>query len=196
MLYTVSSTASGTLAGQSFSGDFSITAIADFATRNQCSDANGPLAGCYYVMNQSVVLKLGSLGNFTLTNPSISILNNSPQVFGFIEIFPPVPSLNSFAFVNSGAPSPEFSTWDGTSALGPISTNLLLQNVFRTFVDTSGGALTLDPTRLPVAATFSAVLRAPGVPEPATWMMAILGFGLTGAAMRRRRVSAPVPSRS
>jgi hypothetical protein len=27
----------------------------------------------------------------------------------------------------------------------------------------------------------------PGVPEPASWAMLIAGFGLTGAAMRRRR---------
>ena len=29
----------------------------------------------------------------------------------------------------------------------------------------------------------------PGVPEPASWAMFIAGFGLTGAAMRRRRTS-------
>ena len=33
---------------------------------------------------------------------------------------------------------------------------------------------------------------APGVPEPATWMTMILGFGLLGAAMRRRRAPAVV----
>jgi protoheme ferro-lyase len=31
---------------------------------------------------------------------------------------------------------------------------------------------------------------APGVPEPASWAMLIAGFGLTGAAMRRRRAVA------
>ena len=31
------------------------------------------------------------------------------------------------------------------------------------------------------------VLASPGVPEPASWAMLIGGFGLTGAAMRRRR---------
>ncbi|NJC07653.1 hypothetical protein GGQ62_000651 [Polymorphobacter fuscus] len=30
----------------------------------------------------------------------------------------------------------------------------------------------------------------PGVPEPASWAMLIAGFGLTGAAMRRRRTHA------
>ncbi|WP_426165091.1 PEPxxWA-CTERM sorting domain-containing protein [Sandarakinorhabdus sp. DWP1-3-1] len=32
-------------------------------------------------------------------------------------------------------------------------------------------------------------LAAPGVPEPASWALLIAGFGLTGAAMRRRRVA-------
>ncbi len=31
-----------------------------------------------------------------------------------------------------------------------------------------------------------------GVPEPASWAMLIAGFGLTGAAMRRRRTSAAI----
>lgn len=190
ILYTVSSTASGKLAGQSFSGDFSITTTGDLATRKQCSNASGPLPGCYFVVNSSAVLKLASLGEVTLTNPSISILNNGSKSFGFSEVFPPVPSLNSFAFVNTNPVAPIFGTWDGMSNLGPISTNLMLNNLFRAFIDTSGGVLTLDPNRSPVAATFSATLRVPGVPEPATWMMAIVGLGLTGAAMRRRRFSA------
>ena len=38
------------------------------------------------------------------------------------------------------------------------------------------------------AGNFSASLFA--VPEPASWAMLIAGFGLTGAAMRRRRVAA------
>lgn len=37
----------------------------------------------------------------------------------------------------------------------------------------------------PVFATFSET----AVPEPASWAMMVLGFGLTGAAMRRRRVA-------
>lgn len=31
-----------------------------------------------------------------------------------------------------------------------------------------------------------------GVPEPATWAMMIMGFGVVGAAMRRRRVALPI----
>lgn len=35
---------------------------------------------------------------------------------------------------------------------------------------------------------FSAGAQAVGVPEPASWTLLIAGFGLTGAAMRRRRI--------
>jgi hypothetical protein len=37
--------------------------------------------------------------------------------------------------------------------------------------------------------TFSATITPPAVPEPATWAMMIVGFGVVGAAARRRRTS-------
>lgn len=39
---------------------------------------------------------------------------------------------------------------------------------------------------------FTAVGVAGAVPEPAAWLLMITGFGLTGAALRRRRVVSPV----
>lgn len=43
---------------------------------------------------------------------------------------------------------------------------------------------------LNAGATFSAVTQADGdVPEPASWALMVAGFGLAGAAMRRRRVA-------
>lgn len=44
---------------------------------------------------------------------------------------------------------------------------------------------------MPVAAAFSGT---PAVPEPASWAMLIAGFGLTGAALRRRRARAGRPA--
>jgi hypothetical protein len=38
--------------------------------------------------------------------------------------------------------------------------------------------------------TFGSATPGPAVPEPASWAMLITGFGLTGAAMRRRRSTA------
>ena len=46
----------------------------------------------------------------------------------------------------------------------------------------------------PVTLTLSGITSVPpgigGVPEPATWSMMIMGFGLAGAAMRRRKAIA------
>jgi opacity protein-like surface antigen len=50
----------------------------------------------------------------------------------------------------------------------------------------AGGATTYGTARLGVVTLDAAV--AP-VPEPATWAMMIMGFGLVGGAMRRRRTS-------
>lgn len=43
-----------------------------------------------------------------------------------------------------------------------------------------------------VTQSFSGVLDAPGIPEPASWALMIGGFGLAGTALRRRR--APLPA--
>jgi hypothetical protein len=37
------------------------------------------------------------------------------------------------------------------------------------------------------------IITPPGVPEPATWAMMLMGFGAAGYAMRRRRRSAELP---
>ncbi|QGN56128.1 PEPxxWA-CTERM sorting domain-containing protein [Novosphingobium sp. Gsoil 351] len=47
-------------------------------------------------------------------------------------------------------------------------------------VDVRGG----PPSRL--ALNFNGLINAPAVPEPASWAMMLIGFGISGAAMRRR----------
>ena len=50
------------------------------------------------------------------------------------------------------------------------------------------GTLDLRPdANLYAEINFSGLLDAPGVPEPATWTLLILGFGLIGRALRGRR---------
>jgi hypothetical protein len=61
-------------------------------------------------------------------------------------------------------------------------------------VSTKSGNPTID-----AAYNFDAIKQAsfnfaPGVPEPATWAEFILGFGLAGVMLRRRRGQAPVPA--
>lgn len=73
---------------------------------------------------------------------------------------------------------------------------------------TGSGAFTLGFSGVPQQVTLTNILAryqdvaapgvnsaigvpVPGVPEPATWAMMILGFGLAGSAMRRRRAVMP-----
>jgi hypothetical protein len=55
------------------------------------------------------------------------------------------------------------------------------------------GEFTFDRGR--DGAPINAVLTAASVPEPASWALLIAGFGLTGAAVRRRRVGVLEPQR-
>ena len=65
--------------------------------------------------------------------------------------------------------------------MGVVSTsNDIGSIVFTRLSDTSGDILGVDNI---VSGTLNG-----GVPEPASWAMLIAGFGLTGAAMRRRRM--------
>lgn len=50
----------------------------------------------------------------------------------------------------------------------------------------SSGFLTFPGGRPNVTQTFSGTLSLPAVPEPATWLMLILGFGAVGAGLRSR----------
>jgi hypothetical protein len=53
----------------------------------------------------------------------------------------------------------------------------------------SAGQLTFPGGRPTVAKMFSGTISAPGIPEPASWALMIAGFGLAGAAIRRRAVA-------
>jgi hypothetical protein len=88
--------------------------------------------------------------------------------------------------INSTASSLSFSTL----AFGPGSLTLAspMENTGGSIALTGGwfggvGLATLAPDQFVTAPV------TPGIPEPTSWAMLIAGFGLTGAAMRRRRVS-------
>ena len=56
----------------------------------------------------------------------------------------------------------------------------------------TGTTCCVDTMSSPVRVTITGLALPPGiggVPEPASWAMLIAGFGLTGAAMRRRRTA-------
>jgi hypothetical protein len=94
--------------------------------------------------------------------------------------------VRSFTFYTSGGDGGLENTQIVGAYLGPqlfsgqISTPTLLTGTFSLFGGPGGAAGTL---------TVSTV--AP-IPEPATWAMMMIGFGLAGAAIRRRKVATRV----
>lgn len=77
-----------------------------------------------------------------------------------------------FGFLNGGFPP-----------FGDLNFDANIDNTYRFDFSTGGNTLT----------TFAQVgAGAPAVPEPGTWAMMIVGFGLAGSAMRRRHKQARV----
>lgn len=185
IIYTAAGQGAGTFNGQSFSGAFTITSVGDTATRTQCVQNGNPVAGCHFVINSGLNLNIASLGNFAISTPSISFVNNASSLFGFSQLLPG-PIVNTFAFMNLGQPANEFATWDGVSDLGPINTQMALNNFFTPFVITDGGLLRFSSSPYFSRATFTAQLQSAAVPEPATWMMLIAGVAAIGMVLRRR----------
>ncbi|OYU16536.1 MAG: hypothetical protein CFE37_00620 [Alphaproteobacteria bacterium PA4] len=79
-------------------------------------------------------------------------------------------TFGDFSLACYGGPSGDFNLF----AMAPGAT----PNGTYYFVLTAAGGETLAVTSI-----------APGVPEPASWAMLIAGFGLVGAAMRRRTIA-------
>lgn len=186
IVYAASGNASGTLNGIGFSGPVTIASVGDLATRQPCMNNGVIVAGCQFVLNDSVLISNDSFGVVELAWQSISFFNDGANVFGFslIGLFPHLP-VYSFAFVNVGNATAEFAAWDGIADFGPIATNWGINGPQGTYIPTSGGELRFT-TQRPVAATFAALNVAGAIPEPATWLTLIAGFGLLGAALRRR----------
>lgn len=92
-------------------------------------------------------------------------------------------SLNGNALAASGG---GFRTWTSFAANSGFVAGLNNLQITVTNVGQRSG----NPSGLRVEFTGSDVTSLPPLPEPASWTLMIIGFGLTGAAMRRRQ--APV----
>jgi hypothetical protein len=71
--------------------------------------------------------------------------------------------------------SPSFADWDGALAGGSYNEGLI------SILDPNG-----DSANLTLSNTHLTISNAAAVPEPASWALMVAGFGLAGAARRRR----------
>jgi hypothetical protein len=123
----------------------------------------------------------------------------APQSPSFASSLAAFPTPNPYAFGNTTPLGLVLSstTFDFSSILSSLTistsnnfsfskaritqyggTGLLFSFAGMSYSDTSG-----------FTATFTAPSMASAAPEPATWAMLIVGFGMAGAAMRRRRIT-------
>lgn len=88
-----------------------------------------------------------------------------------------------------GAPAGTFLASGSVHFLGFIDTANPFSSIAFDGAGTAGDILAFDRMTIGDRAQ---VVNPPGVPEPSTWAMLILGFGAVGATMRRRRQTARV----
>jgi hypothetical protein len=126
----------------------------------------------------SVTLAFGG-STVSAINPMYFIHSTISGTAGFVQVRPGP----SVGFVGGGN-SIVLKTYDPATEIGPVSVTFA---GFDATMDTSGGVFFWQGA--PTNMTFRAELDgkiAGAVPELATWGMMLAGFGIVGAAMRRK----------
>lgn len=156
---------------------YSVAALAFMATT--------PVAAATYVFTLSSSLGSGS-GNLTTVGDAsqgFSEITSLSGVFAGGSISLLAPGLYPTGFANDNlftATAPFFNS-NGLS----FSANGSNYNLYRNGSNVQLCGVTAECT-LASSTTFSATL-APAVPEPGTWAMMLLGFGMVGFGLRSRR---------
>lgn len=168
-----------------------------FSGSRQNVDAAGPAAArcgaratTNVVHNPPTATSVG-VSNFGSFTPTLShciqlpLSNSMPTVF----------DLGEFSF-DFGEGDTLLGTYSGSlsflsAGMFSVSQTHLVTGGTGLFAGASGsfdsaGTLSFLSGRPTVSQDFAGTLTIAAVPEPATWLMMILGFGLLGAAMRQR----------
>lgn len=162
-------------------------------TGNVCNGSGG-INNCYAQTNGTVVNgNPGTAGS----SPLIARINATPtNSRGITEISTLFPSINGQEFnivYNSTANTLSFTYTPGTNDPVIHYLGISQANMYVLLYDVSSiTSGTIDLTSyFPNNPGFSHIdifdTGAPGVPEPATWAMMLLGFGGIGMTMRRKR---------
>lgn len=177
-VYTFGGVGSGTANGTTFDGAFTFTFYGDTA------NIDASASPFYYLRNVGGTFTEGS---FTASiDPTVTLVATADSATPRINFF-------NAAFDNGlGINDPSLTGYGLASSIGPLtvsapgSASSFLTPTFNTNGDgfaTSGGVVRLVTN---TSLTFTAQPFG-AVPEPATWSMMVLGFGIIGAALRRRR---------
>jgi hypothetical protein len=171
--------------------------VAFSGTRTNIDAPGAPAARCgsrttTSVVNAPPTSTSSGLSNFGAFTPTLShCIQLPPSLVG------PTPfDLGEFSFVFENGDT-LFGTYAGElSPLSPglfgVSQNHLVTGGTGLFAAVTGsfassGTLDFRSGRPTVNQSFSGLLNIPAIPEPASWMMMLIGFGLTGGAMRVTR---------
>jgi hypothetical protein len=128
----------------------------------------------YNYLNEAITLDfttdVGSIGGYVTGLGAVTLTAyDGAAVLGSVATSGP----NS---IGSGKPNTFLSLAFGHITSAVFSTNLGYDDTF-----------TLDNVTIGGAGMAEAAFTTNGVPEPATWAMLVVGFGVTGGAMRGRR---------
>jgi PEP-CTERM motif len=170
IVYTVTGTGGAIIGNAFYSGAFTMVGIGENGP-----DLNPSPTITAFAMDSTTV----TFGSTTVsaTNPVAFFTNTTGTVGGFVQVLPGPVIQNILGFQN-----PIFATYDPSTAIGPIP---VFNGGFQSPFQTSGGVLVWQGlNNLTFTAELAAVSGA--VPEPATWGLMIAGFGIAGAALRRK----------
>jgi hypothetical protein len=164
--YTVSGQALGILDGNPFETGFTFVVEADFSALSAFPDGQffEPVSVVFSIDGFTPVALAGDyfFGQNVTNNAIFLGSDETADIFDF-SYTPPLDITQSFGPLAGGEPF----------ALDQFVN-----------IETSGGLLTV--TRATGIRFMGEVGEAPAIPEPATWAMLIIGFGVVGMAARRR----------
>ncbi|MEM6570435.1 MAG: hypothetical protein AAF957_18635 [Planctomycetota bacterium] len=127
-------TSSGSLGGVPFAAsDFRITCIADVGNRE-----TGVVFVGYWIDHTSVSIDITGVGTVDITTPTRTFVNNAVSIVGFSRS-----TMGGLDLFN-GPIDPAFSTWDMTTAIGPVTGSGQTLQWTMGDILTSGGVLDMN----------------------------------------------------
>lgn len=168
LVFQETAIANGSLGGVSFTN-----AVVTLSGSGNTNNIIAPVSGIYVLPNVPVAVNVSGLGTGNFVDQIGLVSNNLNSNVGLGDF-----SINrALLFTSNSAGAFDLSTSFGpTTGTATINAGLGFSTTAGTFV--------LDSA---ASAIFQETVSA--VPEPASWAMLMLGFGMIGLAMRGRRVS-------